>query len=60
MLDIMDSLKDQFENIKERMRDHRENKKKYTSKRGGLGSKEVTNNRSLFEYMSPQRNRPDL
>eukprot|EP00347_Sterkiella_histriomuscorum_P014702 403359875 len=53
VLDIMESLKDQYENIKQRREDHKTTKAKY--KTGKIGN-DLQNNKSIFDYMSPTRN----
>ena len=51
VLDIMDSLKDQFEGLQLKYQTHREGKSKY--KTGKLAS-DMNNNKSIFDYMSPK------
>ncbi|CDW73683.1 dna polymerase zeta subunit [Stylonychia lemnae] len=54
VLDIMESLKDQYDNIMNRVKDHRQAKAKY--KTGKIGS-DIQNNKSIFDYMSPDRSK---
>lgn len=52
VLDIMDSLKDQFENLEQRYKTYREGKSKY--KTGKLAT-DINNNKSILDFMSPSK-----
>ena len=52
MLDIMDSLRDQFESLEDKYKSYREGKSKY---RTGKLANDTKDNRSIFDYMSPKK-----
>ncbi|TNV71375.1 hypothetical protein FGO68_gene262 [Halteria grandinella] len=55
VLDIMDSLKEQFESLEQKYKTYRQGKSKY--KTGKLAS-DIVNNKSIFDYMSPKKEIP--
>lgn len=55
VLDIMESLKDQFESLEDKYKNYRQGKSKY--KTGKLAS-DIVNNKSIFDYMSPRKEVP--
>jgi DnaJ-domain-containing protein 1 len=50
VLDIMDSLKEQFESLQEKYKNYRQGKSKYKT---GMLASDIANNKSIFEFMSP-------
>lgn len=50
VLDIMDSLKEQFQNLSEKHQHHREGKSKYRT--GRIVSSDTVNNKKIFDYYS--------